>query len=202
MKKLFEILSLICIAAILQGCPTTSTNTKWGVAYVLTASDTAEVYYSNVAGGRMSRDLFPSAYLQQIIWYPEQHNSVKHSEEKHELHLRKMTNNSEAVVIEAEAIYINDVLYDLSGYYDPADSVQMGIDALGQTYTIITHKPTQPPYDLADVIDELEKTYPDVVHRVNDTEWHNYKNYKYSTPTTYGLEELKIYLPEQETDTL
>lgn len=109
MKKLFEILSLFFVAAILQGCPTTKTNTRWGVAYVLTASDTAEVYYSNVAGDRMSCDLFPSAYLQQVLWYPEQDNSIEHSEEKHELHLRKMSNNSESVVIEAEAVYINDV---------------------------------------------------------------------------------------------
>lgn len=82
-------------------------------------------------------------------------------------------------MIESPRIYINDELVSLSSFTDPADTILDVVNVFGQVETIVIKK-QQVPYKLADVISKLEKSYPNLIHRINDSDTHNFSNYQVS----------------------
>lgn len=183
MKKSLYAISIIFSAITLQSCPGSINqpqnvyNSRHGEAYILTLNDTLQIKYSDAKENQHISLLYPSDYLQQVSWFPEQEDSVKHAVDIHELHVRKETDNGEVVVIEGYNIFINDEPWNYNAFTDPADTIQEVINALGQVETIIIKK-RPAPYKLEDVIEQLELNYPDYVHRFSDMETHHFNNWE------------------------
>ncbi len=197
MKKFLFYLCLVCIILAFKGCigPLQTNYVETiGYAYVLSPQDSFKIRFYNLKGYPTDTIFSPSNYLEVCPWYPEQSEDIPHSEEKHELHVKKLTNKSESIVIEGYHIYINDTLWGYNSFTDPADSIAYfwNWDKLARDTVIIRIK--QCPYKLADVIEQLSLHYPDLIHRLNDTEEHNFSNYQIirdikQTP--------RIYLPKK-----
>lgn len=183
MKKILFAISIITIGLTFQSCPSHRNepqnvmNSRHGCAYILSVNDTVQAKFSDVKEYPHTDILYPSTYPQQVTWYPEQDDSIQHSANIHELRLKKLTDNGEAIVIESSQIYINDEVWSLSSFTDPADTIREIIDALGQKQTIVLHKKPA-PYNLDDVIEQLELNYPEYIHRFSDTETHHFNNWQ------------------------
>jgi hypothetical protein len=183
MKKVLFYICLISFVFTFQGCPDVGPNQEhydpqWGAVAILSPQDSVYVRYYDSAELPHEMVLSPSSYLQQAVWYAEYDKDVLHSEEIHELHVRKLTNNDESIVIEGDRIYINDTLWGYESFYDPADSIVIDWDwgSLSYDTTIVHYE--QCPYELSDVIEQLSLHYPDLVHRLNDTVEHNFSNHQ------------------------
>lgn len=196
MKKKLFYLCLVCIILAFQGCVgpiQTNYVETIGYAYVLSPQDSFKIRFYNLKGYPTDTIFSPSNYLEVCPWYPEQSEDIPHSEEKHELHVRKLTNYDESIVIEGGEIYINDECWYYSDMQDPADSllIYWNLDSLRYD-TVIIH-PNKCPYEVTDVIEQLSLHYPDLVHRLNDTEEHNFSNYQLNKDNKNSP---RIYLPE------
>ena len=215
MKKSIYYICLIAAILCLQGCPyigpndpenpkgqtegmgnnQTCNNTIFGQAYLLSPSDSVSTRYYLEAYSQ-NYTISPSNYLQEMIWtavasdYDSPVTSQPYDAEKNQLHIKKLTNYSEAIVLECGVIYINDERWPLSNFRDPSDTIIIEKNALGKQDTIRQHFKI-PPYDLQKVIEQLELNYPELVHRINDTTTHHFKNYEVSrNPSLFP----KIYL--------
>ena len=183
MKKLSLAISVICLALTLQSCPSHRNdpqnvmNTRFGCAYILSVNDTVQAKFSDVKEYPHTDILYPSIYPKQVTWYPEQDDSIQHSANIHELRVKKLTDNGEVIIIESSRFYINDEYWALDSFTDPADTIREVIDALGQKQTIVLHKKPA-PYNLNDVIEQLELNYPQYVHRFSDLKTHNFSNWE------------------------
>ena len=203
-KKIFY-LCLVGIAFVFQGCPgsinqpQTSVDRTTGFTFVLSPQDSIKVRYYDFVEQPHTKIFAPSNYLNIVTWAPEQRKwdpdkgtiHTPHDEEKHELHLRKLTNYEETIVIEGCGVFINDTYWDYASFRDPADTIRLfwNFETHKQDTVIIPIKPC--PYKLEDIIEQLELHYPDIVHRLNDTIEHNFSNYLVSQPK----EILHINLP-------
>ena len=183
MNKQLLFLPIIILALTMQGCPSSINEpqdhyeSSTACAYILSPKDTIKVRSYDSKENPKENTLYPSDYLQQTTWYSGARDGVKHSVEKHELHVKKLTSNAEVVVIEGMKLYINDELWGFTSFIDPSDTIQEWVNAFGEKQQIVVH--IQPaPYELADVIEQLELHYPSLVHRLNDTEEHNFNNYQ------------------------
>ena len=201
MKKVLFYVCLIGIVFTFQGCPLIGPGPMQdrydpviGCAYIYSPKDSVYVRYYDIAECPYDKTFSPSDYFYQQEWYPEQEADVLHSGEKHELHVRKLTNNGESIVIEGRGIYINDECWYYDSMMDPADSIRVfwNLDSLRYD-TVIFHRQYVCPYKVVDVIEQLSLHYPDLVHRLNDTIEHNFNNHLLNTSnhTTYP----RIYLP-------
>ena len=198
MKKVLFYVYLIGAVFAFHGCPIgpiqNNTVLVTGCAHIYSPKDSVSVRYYDAAGLPHYNIFSPSNYFRQQEWYPEQSEDIPHSEEKHELHVRKLTNYDESIVIEGGEIYINDECWYYSDMQDPADSllIYWNLDSLRYD-TVIIH-PNKCPYEVTDVIEQLSLHYPDLVHRLNDTEEHNFSNYQLNC--TNNKNSPRIYLPE------
>lgn len=166
MKKIVFYVSLACVLALtLQSCPIAQSPTD-AHTFIVSPEDSVEYryYHNNDKKSPTSKTLAPSIYPQGMIWIADVWNKQYKQDEYHELHVRKLTNNAEAIVIEGSEVFINDSLCQYEDFKDPADTL---------------YGPAL-PYALEDVIEQLELHYPNLVHRINDTEEHHFSNYKVS----------------------
>lgn len=191
MKKVLFIISIVCVALTMQSCPGSiggyephgDYNVKVGVASILTSQDTIDVK-DNIE----LRTLYPSNYLQPCLWFPERNSFTG----VHELHVQKLSNNGESIVIEGDGIYINDELVPFSCFTDPSDTIFQIVNAFGKTETIVIKK-CQVPYELTDVINQLEINYPHLVHHINDMEDHHFNSYRINKDELFP----RIYIDEK-----
>lgn len=185
MKKQLSFLPIIILALTMQGCPSSINEpqnhyeSRTGEAYILSTKDTVKVKHYDSKEYPHTDTLYPLDYLQHVIWYAEPHDSIEHSVETHELHVQKLTTHAEIIVIEGSPLYINDELWSLDSFTDPSDTIDILVNAFGEQQQIVRHK-RPAPYELVDVIEQLELHYPNLVHHVNDTEKHNFSNYQVS----------------------
>ena len=185
MKKVLFYLCLVGIVFILQGCPLIGPgpmqdryDPQLGMAFILSLKDSVYTRFYDAAELPHDTTFPPSIYLNGVTWYAEYSDEIPHSAEKHELHIRKLTNNEECIVIEGDAVYINDTLWSLQTFNDPADSIRIYWNWDSFSYdTVIVHN-KQCPYELSDVIEQLSMHYPNLVHRLNDTVEHNFSNHQ------------------------
>jgi hypothetical protein len=186
MKKVLFYLCLVGIVFILQGCPFLGAGPMQGhydpvigCASIFSPLDSVYVRSYDAAELPHEETLPPSNYLIGVSWYAEYSEDIPHSTEKHELHVRKLTNNEECIVIEGYGVYVNDTAWSLqTNFKDPADSIitYWNWDSLSYDTVIVHYK--QCPYELSDVIEQLSMHYPNLVHGLNDTVEHNFSNHQ------------------------
>lgn len=180
MKKYTLYVGLIMITLAMQSCPISQNNDKVGCAFLISPQDIVDVRSYDLLEDVEYHTYYACDYPQQMSWTPEQSEKTPHSVELHELHIRKRTNKSESIVIEGYGLYINDEYWTYLNFSDIPDRTREIIDPYtGEVQTLDIHF-ERSPYDLEDVIKELDKNYPELVHRINDTEEHSFKHYEVS----------------------
>ena len=198
MKKVLFYVYLIGAVFAFHGCPIigpiqNNAVLVTGSAYIYSPKDSVSVRYYDLEELPHYNIFSPSNYFRQQEWYPEQSEDIPHSEEKHELHVRKLTNYDESIVIEGRDIYINDERWYYGDMQDPADSLFIAWNRDSLRYdTIIIHR-NKCPYKVDDIIEQLSLHYPDLIHRLNDMEEHNFSNYQLNKDNKNSP---RIYLPE------
>ncbi|MBR1809963.1 MAG: hypothetical protein IJ776_11360 [Paludibacteraceae bacterium] len=185
MKKLMRnIFVLLVLSACLYACDRvimspiqTNYGVKRGDAFVYSQKDTIITRSYDPQNGRKKELCFPpDDFFFMVPWYPEQDETIKHNEEKHELHLRKISNNGVAYVIEGSSLYINDTLISYASWCNPKEDTVIVSGMFGRKDTVITKIDNPAPYPLMQVIDTLIEYYPQYVTILTDTLEHSFKN--------------------------
>ena len=201
MKKFLFYMCLIGIVFTFQGCPYMSPIQNHtdpqppGMTSIFSPQDSVYVRSYDAEGLPHEMVFPPSIYQNGVSWWYEYSDDIPHSTEKHELHVRKLTNYEESIVIEGDAVYINDTLWSLqTGFADPADSIKIEWNWITQKYDTLKRHYKPCPYELSDVIEQLSLHYPDLVHRLNDTVEHNFSNHQIVSDRENWP---RIYLPAE-----
>lgn len=184
MKKTVYLIFLVCLAFVMKSCfgvknpPQIHQPPLSCWAYILSPQDTVKVNYYGVEKKKRFDVIYPSPYPQEFVWlpFPDQEGYPTETTDIQAFKVQKLSNNSEIVVIECVSFYINDELYSFQSYFDPADSISI-LDFNGKPDTVIMHRKYS-PYDLKEVIDEIERQYPDYVHRITDSDIHKLNNWE------------------------
>ncbi len=125
MKRLIRsILVLSVLSVFLCACDAVTPNNygeERGNAFVYSQNDTIITRsYHHIGGRIIELCLPPAAFMYMVSWYPEQDETI-HDEEKHELHLKKLSNKGVAYVIEGGSLYINDTLISYGRWCNPEE---------------------------------------------------------------------------------
>ena len=155
----------------------THTDEYSGSAFIYSPKDS--IYYR-------SYDIYPNGQrkLEEVLHPSQQYgnrvewNSLSLSDtlknerdkELHYLHIKKLTNQGLAYVIEGYGIHINNQRYIYIQWEAQGDSTTYTNPATGITEDIPVQALPTPPYSLQQVIDTLLEYYPQYVKVIDDTE--------------------------------
>ena len=159
MKKILLFVAFAMLALIFQGCPGTFGPALENdiYAYLYTPADSVYVRYYYIQGDREHQKhediCAPSKGVTVIKWYSDiQGDSALHDDEYHNLHVRKLSNQTPAYVLLCQYVTINGMkiswTYLPSRYYDPDNSTEF-------------------PF-IEQVIDSLLIHYPETVVSIDD----------------------------------
>ena len=151
--------SLIMLALVFQGCPISNYKPLEGEANIVTQADTVLVSYRDINNHYQVKTLYPSPYVQSILWCEVDYKEKLSEEERqaNKLHVKKLTNHSTSYVLHGYGCYVDDIQYGYGNAWGDPDISYM-----------------KKPCELDEVINGVMKSYPDWITLIEDNEVHTF----------------------------